>query len=286
MKKLIALFMAVIMLFSFVTPVIATAANNSDYTVSTVDEAQEETNEGSSVGFLDTIKNFFHNIVSSLFSIFNANCPVCGEKHGNTSDGTHIHDYTTRETVTTEATCGKNGSCLRVKVCSVCDEVYSTEVVVIPATGDHNYVTEDAESKIFATCVAEGSVDMLCACGARQKGFVLDIDSNNHADVVVDAAVEPTCTETGLTEGSHCEACGDFVVIVAQEVVAALGHTEVIDVAVDPTCTETGLTEGKHCSVCDEILVAQEEVAALGHSYDEGVINPDSTLIQPVQLKA
>ena len=52
-------------------------------------------------------------------------------------------------------------------------------------------------------------------------------------------------------------------------------HTVVIDQAVAPTCTATGLTEGKHCSVCNEVLVAQEEVAALGHKYDSVVTEPD-----------
>ena len=47
------------------------------------------------------------------------------------------------------------------------------------------------------------------------------------------------------------------------------GHTEVIDEAVEPTCTEAGLTEGSHCSVCGEIIVAQQTVPALGHSYVE-----------------
>ena len=59
----------------------------------------------------------------------------------------------------------------------------------------------------------------------------------------VDAAVAPTCVETGLTEGSHCAACGE--VLVAQEVVAATGvHTfgEWVTVK-EPTKKEEGLAE-------------------------------------------
>ncbi len=100
---------------------------------------------------------------------------------------------------------------------------------------------------------------------------VFDACETAHADVVINQAIASTCTETGLTEGKYCSACGE--VFSVQEEIAALGHTEVIDEAVAPTCTETGLTEGKHCSVCNEVLVKQEVVAALGHTevVDEAV---------------
>ena len=77
---------------------------------------------------------------------------------------------------------------------------------------------------------------------------------------VADSAVAATCTETGLTAGSHCSVC--HVVLVAQNTIPATGHTEVVDVAVAATCTEPGLTAGKHCSVCHAVIVAQDTIPA------------------------
>lgn len=89
-------------------------------------------------------------------------------------------------------------------------------------------------------------------------------------------AVDPTCTETGLTEGVKCSKCGE--IFVAQETVPALGHSEKILPAVAATCTTPGLTAGKVCTVCDEVLVKQEEIPATGHHYVIKDVNDDDVL--------
>ncbi|MBQ9810756.1 MAG: hypothetical protein IJM52_06325, partial [Spirochaetales bacterium] len=82
--------------------------------------------------------------------------------------------------------------------------------------------------------------------------------------LIVDVAVAPTCTETGLTAGAHWVFCG--YVHEEQAVIPATGHTAVEDPAVAATCTETGLTRGYHCSVCGEIILPRRTVEALGHT--------------------
>ena len=103
-----------------------------------------------------------------------------------------------------------------------------------------------------------------CDIGDMFQQLLETTPASHTHDLILDPAVAPTCTSTGLTAGNHCSICG--YVQIEQTVVAALGHTIVIDEAVDPTCTKTGLTEGNHCATCSAVLVAQKSVPALDHT--------------------
>ncbi len=111
-----------------------------------------------------------------------------------------------------------------------------------------------------ATCSEDGSALQSCACGYRRTETIAKTAHTPKAT----AYKAPTCTQSGLSQGTYCTVCG--LTLTAQQVIPATGHTEVIDKAVAPTCTETGMTEGKHCSVCGEILVARGILDALGHT--------------------
>ena len=222
-------------------------------------------------------------------------CSVCGEVLVAQEEVAALgHTEVVDKAV--DATCTETGL-TEGKHCSVCGTVTVAQEVV----GALGHTSGDVvvENNIDPTCTIDGKYDNVTYCTVcnKETGRTTinvpksghkDEDKNNECDVckvnlcgdnghieVTDAAVDATCTATGLTEGKHCGACGH--VIVAQEVVDALGHTEVVDAAKAPTCTETGLTEGKHCSVCGEVLVAQKEVAANGHSYNSVVTDPTCT---------
>ena len=79
-----------------------------------------------------------------------------------------------------------------------------------------------------------------------------------------DAAVEPTCTEKGLTEGKHCSKCGK--ILKAQTKIDALGHDLENHDGQPATCTEKGWKEYVTCKRegCDH--TTYEEIPALGHT--------------------
>lgn len=105
---------------------------------------------------------------------------------------------------------------------------------------------------LFLLCVCTALlVSGLSANAEKQKLNKYDINEDGHANIndvtalldylahgceheaVIDARIEPTCTEAGLTEGRHCSICEE--VFVAQEEISPLGHDYV-----DNVCTRCG----------------------------------------------
>ena len=76
-----------------------------------------------------------------------------------------------------------------------------------------------------------------CAFVACNKTEPDKEDVCEHVEVT-DNAVEPTCTEKGLTEGTHCSKCGK--ILQAQNEIPALGHDIEHHAGQSATCTEKG----------------------------------------------
>ena len=130
----------------------------------------------------------------------------------------------------------------------------------------------------IATCAEAGEQTRYCDCGDKQSDTIAVIGHNyvdgecvncgdvketsecKHTNLDVLSAVESTCTETGLTEGSHCSVCN--FVIKEQEIIPANGHDN--PVIVEPTCTTYGY-RASACTVCGE-NVAISVMDPIGHN--------------------
>lgn len=84
---------------------------------------------------------------------------------------------------------------------SVCACAFTACGKTKDAPHTHSY----AESVVAPTCTERGYTLHSCACGDSYKDGYVDAGHT----VVADDAVDATCTSTGLTQGSHCSACGE-----------------------------------------------------------------------------
>ena len=167
--------------------------------------------------------------------------------------------------------------------------VLALVLVLILSGGKHEHRFGDWNIVDEPTCLAVGFEERVCECGDKEMRRV---EALGHTEVV-DSAVNPTCTSTGLTEGKHCSSCG--IVIVKQETVAHLTHKYSSDLDIDcnncgdirvtdcahivtevipgkiSTCTASGLTDGTKCQNCGKIIVVQTSIPMAAHTEITGL---------------
>lgn len=180
----------------------------------------------------------------------------------------HEHRLRTR---TTPATCTADGE--EYNVCEICGKTIGT-VKVLKATG-HSWQDDFTVDK-EATCTEAGNKSVHCNnCSATR--YSTEIAKKEHTPVE-DAAVAATCTEDGLTAGSHCSECG--TVITAQKIVNATGH-KYTSQTTDATCTAAGKTVYT-CSVCRNSY--SETIPAKGHDdkNNDGICDICGLRIKPI----
>jgi len=188
-------------------------------------------------------------------------CPKCNLSKSEVLPKT---DHVWKVLAAVAPTCTDGGQ-TEGESCSVCGEIL-VEQKAIDALG-HSYKSVVTDP----TCTEIGYTTYTCS-RCRDSYVDHEIQAAGHSYDNGRITAPPNCTEEGIKTYT-CLICG----VTKNQTIAPHGHIEVKDGAVAPTCTESGLTEGKHCSVCKEVLLAQTEIAALGHSYDNGVITAEPT---------
>ncbi len=85
--------------------------------------------------------------------------------------------------------------------------------------------------------------------------------AHNHA-IVIDEAIEPTCTSDGKTEGAHCGVCME--IIKHQQIIPILPHQYIHHEAKGTTCISVGWKAYDTCANCS--YSTYEEIGMADHS--------------------
>ena len=192
-----------------------------------------------------------------------------------------------------EATCQTPGQCA---ICGA--EYYADHDFSVP---DYQYVDEMKCANFCENC--DVWVDWsyhsggVTTCHSKAICEFCHHEYGNYAPHTMQAtpAKAATCTANGNIAYWHCTECdkyfsdanGETEITLEDTVVEKIAHTTVEDPAVPATCLQAGLTAGSHCSVCGEVLVAQQEVPALGHDMGEWqVVTPATETEEGLERRA
>jgi len=192
------------------------------------------------------------------------------------------------DSVTREATCSVQG--IRKYTCTTCGGSYTTMI----ATTAHTPGEAVKKNEVAATCINEGSYDMVVSCtvcGARISSEAYTTEKVDHTPEAI-PAVEGTCTREGFTAGTKCSVCK--AVLEAPVSTGYGDHKPALTGKKAATCTEAGYTGDTICTICATVLEtgsaiekkAHTEVTAPGyastcttHGYTDSIICIDCNAV-------
>ena len=148
-----------------------------------------------------------------------------------------------------DATCTEDGT--KTAKCDYCDAINT--VVDAGSALDHSFTNYVSNND--ATCTEDGTKTAKCdRCDVTNtvvdEGSMLDHNYENGV-----------CTECGAEDPNYTP---EEPPVVEPPVVHV--HTPAVMGGVEATCTQSGWTSGLICVTCGEVLLAQEEIPALGHT--------------------
>lgn len=189
-------------------------------------------------------------------------CKTCGYGENHTINATgHKPEIRNKK----EATCSSTGY-TGDTYCSVCNKKLSSGETINKK--EHTWVKQN----IPATCEkGEMEVEKCSVCGETKETQISDPLGHDYGEWKV--TKEPTCTKYG-TKKRICKRCNEYEI----DVIDPTGHqhTKIIDQK-DATCEEKGYSGDLYCEDCRLIIQLGHDIAATGHTWDDGEITKEPT---------
>ena len=209
----------------------------------------------------------------------------CRETHTVTIENSALgHDFLEADYVPNgDAACERDGTktakCVRYGFGS-CRETHT--VTIENSALGHDFLEADYVPNGDAACERDGTKTAKCvrygSGGCRETHTKTDTGSALTHLPVNDQGYPPTCTNAGLTDGSHCGREGCDKIFTPQASIDPTGHSYT-SVVTPPTCTEDGYTTHT-CAVCRHRYTS-DITARLSHYYGEWTPQESGTHLAP-----
>lgn len=190
-------------------------------------------------------------------------CKTCGYGENHTINATgHKPEIRNKK----EATCSSTGY-TGDTYCSVCNKKLSSGETINKK--EHTWVKQD---NIPVTCEkGEMEVEKCSVCGETKETQISDPLGHDFREWKI--TKEPTCTKYG-TKKRICKRCNEYEI----DVIDPTGHqhTKIIDQK-KATCEEKGYSGDLYCEDCRLIIQLGHDIAATGHTWDDGEITKEPT---------